>query len=143
MQKDQRGEKNIMYKHGCAGITTRTSEYRSWEGIKERCYNTTTKRYPEWGGRGIIMCNRWLNSFENFLADMGKKPSPKHSLDRIDNNGNYEPSNCRWATAKEQANNRKSSKWKVDFGDGLVLNIRDTMKLWGISNTIFYKLFKE
>lgn len=91
------------FKHG--GSATR--EYRAWMRMKERCYNPKSKRYEDWGGRGITVCDRWLEGFENFLADMGPRPSPRHSLDRKDNDGNYEPSNCRWATYSEQNLNRR------------------------------------
>jgi hypothetical protein len=88
---------------------TGTPEYTAWNGMKNRCYRRKTWNYPRYGGRGIRVCKRWLgaNGFVNFLADMGYRPSPAHSLDRVNNDGNYEPSNCRWATPKEQANNRR------------------------------------
>lgn len=92
-----------IYKHG----GWRTKEYCSWQAIKERCHNPNSQNYPSYGGAGITMCDRWRNSFENFIADMGKAPSPKHSVDRFpDRKGIYEPSNCRWATPKEQASNK-------------------------------------
>ena len=81
--------------------------YRTWSNIKHRCYNTNYKKYKDYGGRGIKVCDRWLNSFENFLEDMGPKPSKEYSIDRIDVNGNYEPTNCRWADAYTQRHNRR------------------------------------
>lgn len=97
-------------KHGDNRAGKRTPEYRCWSHIKSRCYNPKVERYPHYGGRGITVCQRWLQSFENFLSDMGRRPSKHHSIDRIDNDGNYEPNNCRWATASEQQQNKHRSK---------------------------------
>lgn len=80
--------------------------YRTWQGMRERCRDPGNVSYKYYGGRGITVCERW-ESFENFLADMGEKPSPDLTLDRIDNDGNYEPGNCRWATPEQQTKNRR------------------------------------
>lgn len=82
-----------------------TVEYRCWRGLRQRCCNPKTRAFKRYGGRGIIVCERWLHSYENFLADMGRKPTPAHSIDRINGDGNYEPGNCRWATQSEQMRN--------------------------------------
>jgi hypothetical protein len=74
------------------------SEYNSWRAMKARCGNPNDKKYHNYGGRGISVCERWRGSFDAFLADMGNKPTPKHEIDRVDSDGNYEPSNCRWVT---------------------------------------------
>jgi hypothetical protein len=95
--------------HGHARFGQNTAEYRAWQHAKSRCLNPRVWNYENYGGRGIKMCKRWLNSFENFLADMGEKPKPKrkYSIDRINNDGHYEPNNCRWTTFSQQAYNRK------------------------------------
>lgn len=85
---------------------SKSSEFQTWANMIQRCYNKKIPNYYNYGGRGITVCDRWLNSFENFYADVGAKP-PNTSIDRINNDGNYEPTNCKWSTKKEQANNRR------------------------------------
>lgn len=84
-----------------------TKEYNAWRNMKQRCYNSKNKKYEHYGARGIIVCDRWLNSFENFLNDIGKAPDSSYSIERIEVNGNYEKDNCKWGTAKEQRMNQR------------------------------------
>lgn len=100
---------------------TETSEYNIWCLIKRRCTNSHNNAYPRYGGRGITMCDRWLHSFENFYADMGPRPSPDHSIDRIDNDLGYSPENCRWADETEQQNNRRNNVTVTHDGKTLTL----------------------
>ena len=98
---------------------TKQREYFIYYAIKTRCYSKKSNHYHRYGGRGIIMCKRWLYSYKNFIADMGMRPSKKHSIERIDNNGNYEPSNCKWATSSEQSNNTISNNVLSFNGESL------------------------
>ncbi len=93
---------------GYHGMTS-TPTYKSWQKMKERCYSAKANRYHVYGGRGIKVCERWLNSFTNFLEDMGERPEGM-TLDRVDVNSDYTPKNCRWATYKEQSNNKSSNR---------------------------------
>lgn len=89
---------------------TNTREFNTWRGMLKRCYQPSDISYPRYGGRGISVCDRWRESFSAFFIDMGSPPSATHSLDRINSDGNYEPTNCQWADRKEQARNRRSNR---------------------------------
>lgn len=112
-------------KHGNTSRYGTTPTYSSWKAAKARCYNSNNKHYYRYGGDGIKMCDRWINSFENFLLDMGERPEG-HTLDRFPNKrGNYEPENCRWATKEQQVNNMKSNVFLTKDGETM------TMAQWG------------
>lgn len=87
-----------------------TKEYIAWQNMKRRCYYENYNSYKNYGGRGITVCDSWKNSFENFFKDIGPMPTKKHSLDRIDNNGNYGPLNCRWTTRSVQSRNKRPAR---------------------------------
>lgn len=88
-------------------------EYSAWEQMLSRCRNKRNPKYPGYGGRGITVCDEW-SSFKKFYEDMGKRPAPEYSIDRIDNNSGYSKANCRWATRKQQQNNMRTNRWITD-----------------------------
>lgn len=100
----------LITKHGDASGGKCTPEYMCWHSLIQRCCNPNDAGYHRYGGRGITVCGRWLESFSNFLADMGRRPSPAHSIDRIDNHSGYNADNCRWATRKEQQSNVRNNR---------------------------------
>ena len=105
-----------------------------------RCYSANQKGFQNYGGRGIAVCDEWRNSFDAFLSDMGERPDGA-SLDRIDTNGNYEPSNCRWATPKEQAHNRRSNIYITHNGVTMIAN--DWAKHLGMARTTFFRRLQD
>lgn len=110
-----------------------------------RCYRVKDKAYPNYGGRGITMCDRWRSSFEAFLADMGERP-PETTIDRIDVNGNYEPGNCRWADVITQVHNRRATKMSYDLADemrrlhGLGESRKSLAAQFGVSMAVVYRV---
>lgn len=109
-------------KHGYAKRGQVKAEWQAWNHMIQRCTNPHDKHYHDYGSRGITVCQRWADSFEAFLADMGPKPGRKLSLDRIENDKNYEPGNCRWATTKQQSQNRRGLQMITFRGETLCLN---------------------
>lgn len=123
------GHGNVIHAEGY----DQTVEYYTWKAMKERCFNENNKEYRNYGGRGITVCKQWQGSFEKFLAHVRRRPTNKHSLDRIDNEGNYEPGNVKWSLPKEQARNMRSNrmityngetKCLTDWANQLGLDVR-------------------
>jgi hypothetical protein len=111
-------------KHGHTAATGwKSPEYQSWQDMKDRCLNPKNKAYKYYGGRGIKVCQQWLDSFEVFLADMGLKPSPQHELDRIDPDDIYRPGNCQWATEREAAVHTRSAH-HISLPDGSIVTCK-------------------
>jgi hypothetical protein len=138
---------------GCYGLSktnqtctthgkSKSSEYRIWSLMKYRCYDVRCKQYSYYGGKGISVCDRWRESFENFYADMGDRPSELYSLDRYPNkNGNYEPGNCRWATKQEQANNTARNRFFTHNGETKTL--REWSVLFGAADSNVSRMLKN
>lgn len=134
---------NIHRKHGVSNKSN--PEYRAWNSMKTRCYNKNRKGYKNWGGKGIIVCDRWLdeeNGFLNFISDVGERPTEEHSLDRYPNkNGNYEPGNVRWATEVQQQGNRSNNKWIECDGRNMIL--QDWARAFGVSGGTLWRHLKK
>lgn len=123
----------MLTKHGMHGIP----EYRSWMGMNARCNCPTTSSYSRYGGRGIAVCAKWRASFASFYSDMGKKPTPKHSIDRIDNDSDYTPDNCRWATPRQQQNNTRVNRILTYKGESM------TVARWSRKKGINYETLRK
>jgi hypothetical protein len=121
--------------HGMTG----TAEHNIWHKMKSRCFNVKDKQFSFYGGRGIKPCERWMK-FENFLADMGPRPSAQHSIDRKDNDGPYSPENCRWATPQEQNRNNRNNNLLTWRGE--TLSIVEWSERTGLPATALYKRFQ-
>lgn len=129
-----------LHKHGHAKPGNWHPLYTIWAQMKSRCYSTTARGYANYGGRGVTVCDRWRESFEAFLADMGDRPSPEHTLDRYPNNdGNYEPGNCRWATPAQQQRNKRNNRLLTCGGKTLC--VQEWAELLGVRpNNIMTRL---
>ena len=127
--------------HGCSNNRKNFPEYHVRMCMKDRCYNKNNDRYADWGGRGIKVCDRWLESFENFLDDMGRRPSPNHSIERRDNDKDYCPENCYWATKSEQNRNTRWNRY-LEYG-GRRMVITDWAKELMVSRATISKHLKK
>lgn len=118
-----------------------TKEYQAWCHMRRRCYNKNTPQYDDYGGRGIVVCDRW-NSYALFLEDVGRAPTPNHSLDRKDTNGNYEPGNVKWSTRKEQNENKRSNV--IITINGVSMTLQAWSNHYGIDrNTVSFRIKKK
>ena len=133
--------KEILLKRNTKHNLVRTKEYKCWQKLKERCYNPNCKEYKNYGGRGINVCKEWINSFQCFINDMGNKYSEKHSIDRINVNGNYCKENCRWATSKEQSNNRRNNV--IFIYNGISKTQNQWAEFYNISSSTFINRIKR
>lgn len=120
---------------------SKTKEYEIWSDMIKRCYNPKTKNYHRYGGRGIKICDRWRHFFENFLEDMGKRPFTGAQIDRINNDGNYEPSNCEWVTNKENTRHTSTTKLSMEKAN-IIRNIYSKGELLQKEIAIMYGVSK-
>lgn len=134
-----RGAKLV--KHNTTHGLTNSKEYSVWSNMKNRCTSLSSPYYKYYGGKGVKICSRWMESFENFYNDMGKCPDDKYSIDRIDVNGDYEPSNCRWSDFKEQANN-KTSNSNIEY-NGVTKNKKQWAEYLGVNYKSFWTILKS
>jgi len=118
----------------------KSTEYKTWSRIKRRCLNKNDPDYIDYGGRGITICDRWMQSYKNFLDDMGRKPSKSHSIERVDVNAGYSPDNCKWATDLEQARNKRTSI-NIEF-KGETKPLKEWCTILGLKYTIVYQRIK-
>jgi hypothetical protein len=137
--KERMAEQNKIHGQSRSRDGRPTLTYNSWHSMKQRCRDPNHDNWDEYGGRGITVCDRWLNSFENFLTDMGERPSSAYTLDRIKGSEGYEPGNVRWATAKEQQQNLRSNRI-ISF-NGVAMNVTDAALAAGLPrNAVFKRL---
>jgi hypothetical protein len=127
------------YFHNRTHGMRKTKEYKSWDSIKQRCFNPKHKSYHQYGGRGIIICEEWRHSFEAFFAEIGPAPSKQHSVDRIDNSRGYEPGNIRWATASQQCRNKRGNTILTAFGETKLLCDWEVDKRLSVTRFSFQK----
>lgn len=135
--------KNVAY----TKRTTHKNTYGCWQAMHARCYTKSHTSYANYGGRGILICERWKNNFENFYLDMGERPTINHSIDRIDVNKGYSPENCKWSTAKEQQNNKRNNSFvsfagktltKTEWGDLLTPLVKRRLEDgWDVRKAIY------
>ncbi len=121
------------------GKSRKLPEYRHWINMKSRCLNPNVPNFKHYGGRGVTVCERWKADFGAFFADMGPRPSKHHTIDRIENSGNYEPGNCRWATQSEQGRNRRGNRLVTI--DGKTMTLAEAVGRSPVPyNTVLYRL---
>lgn len=123
--------KELLVKRSSTHRMTRSREWETWHRMKQRCLDKNRSNFSYYGGRGIRVCERWMHSFESFMADMGTRPGDGYSIERLDHNGNYEPGNCKWATLSEQNRNKRSNVW-LKFKGKRVL-AADLAREYGVS----------